>query len=133
MVIRGIKVKDLMEKNVKTIEKERNILNAAKMMRDHNVSSLIIKPDDSGDAVGIITRKDILEALPDDLADDVFRTVEHVMTKPAITINSNLSIYNCQQLMRMVGVRRMPVVEGTDVVGILSNSDIFMKLVEDIN
>jgi CBS domain-containing protein len=35
--------------------------------------------------------------------------------------------------MRMVGVRRLPVVDGSAVVGILSNTDIFNKLVEHIN
>jgi CBS domain-containing protein len=36
-------------------------------------------------------------------------------------------------MMRMVGVRRMPVVEGTKLIGILSNANIFEKLVEDIS
>jgi CBS domain-containing protein len=54
------------------------------------------------------------------------------MTKPAITVNLGMSIYNCQLLMRMVGVRRLPVIDGNQLVGILSNTDIFGKLLEDI-
>jgi CBS domain-containing protein len=34
--------------------------------------------------------------------------------------------------MRMVGVRRMPVMDGSKLVGILSDSDIFAKLIEQI-
>jgi CBS domain-containing protein len=54
------------------------------------------------------------------------------MTKPALSVSSGLSISNCHQMMRMVGVRRLPVVDGKKLVGILSNADIFIKLVEDI-
>jgi CBS domain-containing protein len=35
--------------------------------------------------------------------------------------------------MRMVGVRRLPVVEGTKLIGILSNANIFVKLAEDLS
>jgi CBS domain-containing protein len=35
-------------------------------------------------------------------------------------------------MMRMVGIRRMPVVDGTELVGILSNTDIFTKLADEI-
>ena len=56
--------------------------------------------------------------------------VEDVMSKPAITASPALSIANCQQLMRMVGVRRLPIVDGDKVVGILSNRDIFLCLFE---
>jgi len=55
-----------------------------------------------------------------------------VMTKPAFTVSNGLSISNCHQMMRMVGVRRLPVVDGTQLVGIISNADIFAKLVEDM-
>ena len=132
MDINEIKVKDIMQRNVKMIEKGTPIKDAAGIMRDNSVSSLIIGPDDEGDAFAIITRKDIIEALVEETSGRSFQLVENIMTKPAITVNMNLSVYNCQQLMRMVGVRRLPVVDGTEVIGILSNSDIFIKLVEDI-
>jgi CBS domain-containing protein len=131
MDIGKMRVQDLMRTDVKTVSKGTTIFDAAKMMNDYGVSSLIVEPDVDGDAFGIITRKDILEAL-------ISRTngsahlVEHLMTKPVITVNLGLSIYNCHKMMRMVGVRRLPVVDGTALVGILSNTDIFNKLVERI-
>ncbi len=102
------------------------------MMRDNKVSSLVVKPEDDRDAYGIITRKDIVDALIEASLGGAFQLVEDVMTKPAVTVNPNMSIYNCQQMMRMIGVRRLPVVEGNDLKGILSNSDIFASLVKDL-
>ena len=127
-----IRVKDLMQTDVKTVRGDAQLLVATKMMRDFNVSSLIVEPEDDGDAFGVITRKDIVEAMVMDPSGMTSLAVDDVMTKPAFTVNSGLSISNCHQMMRMVGVRRLPVVDGNKLVGILSNADIFEKPVEDM-
>ena len=129
MDAKKLKVRELMRTEVQTVDKNTPLLEAAKMMRELGVSSLIIEPDEAGDAFGIITRKDIVEAIITEAFDGTLQVVDDIMTQPAITVNMDFSIYNCQQLMRMVGVRRLPVVQGTGLVGILSNTDIFEKLV----
>lgn len=126
------RVGDLMQTDVKTVRKDVELLAATKKMLDFNVSSLVVEPEDDRDAFGIITRKDIVEAIVMDPTGGITLTVDDVMTKPALTVTSKLSISNCHQMMRMVGVRRLPVVNGTKLVGILSNADIFTKLADDI-
>jgi len=133
MDMKKLMVQDLMQTDIKLVSKNTTILAAAKIMHDLGVSSLIIKPYNDRDAFGIITRKDIIEALVTDTIGGIEDLVEDIMSKPAITVNIGLSIYSCQQLMRMVGVRRLPVLKGSDLVGILSNSDIFAKLVQGIS
>ena len=120
--------RDLMRTDIKTIKKEITIPHAVRDMRGKKVSSLIIEPDDERDAYGIITRKDIVELIVMDPTGWIALTVEDLMSKPAITVSPSLSITNCQQLMRMAGVRRLPVVEGQKLEGILSNSNIFFRL-----
>jgi signal-transduction protein with cAMP-binding, CBS, and nucleotidyltransferase domain len=126
------RVGDLMQTDVKTVRKDVELLAATKKMLDFNVSSLVVEPEDNRDAFGIITRKDIVEAIVMDPTGGITLTVDDVMTKPALTVTSKLSISNCHQMMRMVGVRRLPVVNGTKLVGILSNADIFTKLADDV-
>ena len=126
------KAKDLMQTDVKTVHKEVKLLAATKMMRDFNVSSLVVESENDGDAFGIITRKDIVEAIVMDPTGGLSLVVDDVMTKPAFTVSAGLSISNCHQMMRMVGVRRLPVVDGAKLVGILSNADVFAKLAEKI-
>lgn len=133
MDAKKIIVKDLMKADAKTVKKDVTLFTAIKMMHDFGVSSLIIEPESDGDAFGIITRKDVVEAIVMDPAGGTSLLVDDVMTKPAITVNSGLSISYCHQMMRMVGVRRLPVVDGTKLIGILSNANIFEKLVEDIS
>jgi CBS domain-containing protein len=133
MDAKKIIVKDLMKADAKTVKKEVTLFTAIKMMHDFGVSSLIIEPESDGDAFGIITRKDVVEAIVMDPAGGTSLLVDDVMTKPAITVNSNLSISYCHQMMRMVGIRRLPVVDGSKLIGVLSNANIFEKLVEDLS
>jgi CBS domain-containing protein len=128
-----IRVKDLMNADAKTVNKDVTLFTAIKMMHNFGVSSLIIEPESDGDAFGIITRKDVVEAIVMDPAGGTSLLVDDVMTKPAFTVDSRLSISNCHQMMRMVGVRRLPVVDGSKLIGILSNANIFEKLVEDLS
>ncbi|MGD9161310.1 MAG: CBS domain-containing protein, partial [Desulfobacteraceae bacterium] len=84
---------------------------------------------DQLDAFGIITRKDVVESLINAGTGETSILVKDVMTKPSLTVSPELSIFNCHQMMLMVGVRRMPVVEGNKLVGIISNSDILKNIV----
>ena len=130
MEIYNLNAKDLMKPDVKRISKNSTLSEAVALMGDFNVSSLIVEPENENDACGIITSKDIVGILFSEREGWKSFLVEDVVSKPAITANANLSIANCQQLMRIVGVRRLPIVDGDKVVGILSNTDIFMKLLE---
>jgi predicted transcriptional regulator len=54
-----------------------------------------------------------------------------MMTKPAITVTAALSIENCLRLMRVAGARRLLVVEGTKLLGIITSTDIFDRIISD--
>lgn len=132
MKIQQLRVQDIMQKKVHTIGKRETLTAAARKMEELRASSFVIEPDNDADTFGIITRKDMVEALLLHEADDLTYTVEDVMTKPAITVGASLSIRNCLRMMRMVGARRLPVAEGTQLLGIISNTDIFRALVREL-
>ena len=129
MNAKSVRVGDLMNRDVKSIDKNTTIISAGKQMMEKHVSSFIIEPDNQLDTFGIITRKDVVESLITAGIGETSILVKDVMTKPSITVSPALSIYNCHQMMLMVGVRRMPVVEGNKLVGIISNSDILKNIV----
>jgi len=122
--------KDVLITQVLTITEEATVLNAAQIMRKNNVSSLVVERKYKQDAYGMITRKDIVAYLMDEALTEGPLLVQDIMTKPAITVNASLSIYHCFQFMRMLGVRRVPVVDGDDLIGIISNTDLFKCMVE---
>lgn len=133
MDVGALCARELMHKDVRTIDEKVTLRAAAETMRDANVSCLVVERQGQGDAFGIITRKDVLEGLVLLAETSKALLVEDVMAKPAITVTPDLSISHCLQMMRMVGVRRMPVVDAGELVGILSNTDVFRHLVEDID
>ncbi len=133
MELMNLCAKDLMKKDVKTIKEMDSINKTITTMIDSGVSSLVVERNDDNDAFGMITRKDIVEALIPEIETGVeAMLVEDIMSKPVITVNPDLSIFQCYQMMRMMGVRRMPVVDDKELVGILSSTDLFHYLTKDI-
>jgi CBS domain-containing protein len=49
------------------------------------------------------------------------------MTRPAICVPAQTNLRDCINLMRMSSVRRLPVLDGTSVIGVLSSTDIFRR------
>lgn len=129
MGIHNLRVQDIMRTDVTTIDGDTDLLEAARLMYETGLSSLVITPRDDRDAFGIITRKDILEALLMEGREELAPRVADMMTKPAITVGPRLSIENCLLLMRTAGARRLPVVENEQLVGIITSTDVFSRLV----
>ena len=133
MELMNLCARDLMKKDVKTIREMESINKAITTMIDLSLSSLVVERNDGNDAFGMITRKDIVEALIPEIETGVeAMLVEDIMSKPVITVNPDLSIFQCYQMMRMMGVRRMPVVDHKELVGILSSTDLFHYFTKDI-
>lgn len=123
MDIQDLCVGDLMRSDVRTVSETLSLPEAARLMHEWNVSSLIVEKRGASDALGILTRKDIVEALS--APNPGMLLVKDVMSKPAITVAPELAVNHCIRLMRMTGVRRVPVEKEGGLVGILSNTDIF--------
>ncbi|MDF1614446.1 CBS domain-containing protein [Desulfurivibrio dismutans] len=130
--IKKLRVRDLMQTRVQTIERTATLAEAARWMADNNCSSPIVLPLDDSDAYGIVTRKDILNIMVMEVHDEFVSQLGDIMTKPAITVGSALSLENCLLLMRSTGTRRLPVVDGDKLVGMISTTDIFKRLVREL-
>jgi len=125
-----LRAKDVMSKTVQWATAHENLRVAARRMAEHGIRALLVSGAEPSDLPGILTSKDIVNlfgaqapAVLDELQ------VADVMTRPAICVPSQTNLVDCINLMRMSGIRRMPVLEGTSVVGLLSSSDIFQSLI----
>lgn len=120
-------VRDLMNADVKFIREDVSLLDAVRKMKEFGVSSLLVTGLNKADGVGIVTRKDLINKLIDPEPGASHALVSDVMTIPAIMAPPTMSILACVRLMKRCNVRRVPVFDGKEVVGILSNSDLFKK------
>jgi len=120
-----MKAKDIMTRKVEMVGEEVTVAEAVMRMREKDVSSLIVDRVDENDSYGIITRRDVVNKVVAKGLDPYRTKVADVMTKPLLTISPNLSIKHVARLMVHTQVRRMPVFDGHQIIGIVSNSDIF--------
>jgi CBS domain-containing protein len=125
-------VRDIMKKDVMATKQDATIKEAASVMSNRHIGSLVVLEKEK--IVGIITERNILKSIADGL-DPELTTVEEVMTKNVITIEPDKTIDDAVGLMAQHGIKKLPVVDGDKLVGIITASDIIVvepKLIESI-
>lgn len=126
--VKALKVKDVMHKEVVTIDGTATVAQAVALMRARRVSSLIVNRRDHDDAWGILVRKDVVNKVIDPSRDPDKVKVFEIMSKPVIMLSPSLALKYCARLMHRSGIRRAPVFDGKNIIGIISNTDIFNAL-----
>ena len=119
----GKSVRDAMTSNPCTIDGERPVAYAAKMMKDENVG---IAPVVEGDRlVGTLTDRDIVVRVVAEGREPQTVNVREVMSIAPVTVEPEQDLDEALRLMASHQVRRLPVVEDGDrVVGVLAQADV---------
>ena len=123
--VRFAKAQDVMTKDVVYVDGSATVAEAVRLMRQRGVSSLVVNRRSQDDAWGIMTRKDVVNKVADPGRDPADVCVYEVMTKPLVMVSPGLALKYCARLMNHSGIRRAPVFDGKEIVGLLSNTDIF--------
>lgn len=130
--LRQLRATDVMNKTVHWATPHENLREAGQRMANHGIRALLVSGESTFDLPGVVTSKDIVNVLGTQEAEVLSHLqVKDVMTKPAICVPQQANLLDCVNLMRMSGIRRMPVLDGTTVIGVLSMSDIFTRLLRD--
>jgi CBS domain-containing protein len=108
--------------DVLSIDADATVLEAVRQMVDANVGSLLVK--DAGEVRGIVTERDYLRrvALQGDRDQDT--AVREIASMPLVVATPETTIDECMALMTDRRIRHVPVVEGGDVVGLVSIGDL---------
>jgi len=109
-----------MHRDVVTVSKDETCAAAAKLLREHQISSLVV----SGPAgpAGIITERDFVNMVVD-AQDPATVTVAERMTTNLITVSSSTDAADAAHIMAEHHVRHLPVVDNGKLVGIISIRD----------
>ena len=121
-----LEVKDVMSKDVITVGPEETVVSAAKTMSENNVSCAVVM--DNGSPTGILTEKDLLAMIAGKDKNFVNIKVTQVMSSPVAVIGSGLSIFNASRIMETKHIRRLPILEGEQLVGIVTQTDLARAL-----
>lgn len=118
----GVPVKEAMRYNPTTIGIEANVAKAAEKMCRDEVGSCIVLQNNV--PTGIVTEEDInCKVVAKDRKPSEVR-VSEIMSTPLITINVDKTVGDATHMMVNKKVRRLPVVDGNKVVGLVTVRDI---------
>ena len=116
-------VGDVMTHSVRTVTGETTASAVARLFAENNIGSAVVVDPETGDLLGIVTESDIMHQVAIN-ADVTSVPVSSFMTTPVITISSTESIHAAATLMKEHSIRRLPVVDGDDLVGVLSTTNL---------
>ncbi|MBI5146192.1 MAG: CBS domain-containing protein [Thaumarchaeota archaeon] len=114
-------VRDIMKKNVISIDSSMTVNDAAKMMDDASIGAIVVL--ENGIAVGIITERDLVRRI---IAKErpLSTNVKVAMSSPLIVINPDDTVWDLAQLMKTRRIHRVPAVKDNRLVGMVTTSDI---------
>jgi CBS domain-containing protein len=120
-------VREHMSRNLLSVAPGETITQVARRMVERNVGAVLVR--DGGRLVGIMTERDLMRAVARGLQPDA--AVAEYMTKDPETIEPDDTTQHAAVLMLHGGFRHLPVVEGADVIGVLSIRDLMRIGLED--
>lgn len=116
-------VRDIMSKDLVNLNSEDSIERAAQMMRQFDVGAIPVC-DNSKKLVGIITDRDItLNSVASGANANQQKICDHMTSNP-VTGSPDMDVHDAVRMMSRHQIRRLPIVENNNLVGIVSLGDI---------
>jgi CBS domain-containing protein len=116
-----MQVGEIMKTDVKTASADQTFADAAKLLHEHGISSVIVKDGDS--ISGILTERDVVNVVADG-KDPASVKIGDRMTRDVDTVEPRTDIAEAAEHMARLKIRHLPVVDSDGVVGIVSIRDL---------
>jgi len=115
-------VKEAMKTNLAIVEPTMTVLEAAKIMKKRKIGNVLVVEKKL--PIGILTESDILKKVVTEEKNAKDVLVKDVMTTPVIIIDPYCSLEDAIKTMGKCNVRRLPVIENDELIGIITQKDI---------
>jgi CBS domain-containing protein len=120
-----MQVREIMTAGVVTAGPEADVLGVAQLMRDHSVGSVVVC-DGEGEPAAMVTDRDLtVRALADERSPS--ESVAEHCSRPLVTGEPAMDLEEAAALMVQHRIRRLPIVEGDRLVGIVTLDDIAVR------
>jgi signal-transduction protein with cAMP-binding, CBS, and nucleotidyltransferase domain len=122
-----IRARDVMNRGIVSIDGMATAQEAAIKMRSEKVASLLVNKRHDDDAWGILVVQDFIKGviIPERSPSEV--NVYEIMSKPVITVPGDMDIRYVARLIYNAGIRRAPVEECGDLIGMISLSSLILE------
>lgn len=121
-----ILVKDVMSKDVITIDLNESIKTSAEIMAKNNIGCLVVTKENK--PYGMITERDLMKKVIAVNKDYGRLKVEDIMHVPLTMITQEISIIKATELIHNKGFRRLPILKDEKLVGIVTETDLTRAL-----
>ena len=116
-------VSEIMSCDVAVIAEDATVAKAAELMTLRRISCIVVL--DGGEAVGVLTQKDMLRRVVALQRDPARVRIRDVMSSPVASVVANCSVFSASKMMEEMNVRRLVVTEGKELAGVVTQTDIF--------
>jgi CBS domain-containing protein len=122
-------IRDAMTPDPIVFQSTAVVTEAARAMKEYNVGDVVVRKD--GKLCGIVTDRDIVIRVLADGKNPDSTSLDSVCTPQPVTISPSQTIKEAMDLMKERAIRRLPVIEGETLVGIVSLGDLEMRVDRD--
>lgn len=122
----SLRVQDIMIRNVVTVGAKATVSEAIKLMVEHEIGCLVIVQN--GDAIGIITERDVLKRVVLEAKNPKAARVSQIMTAPLVAGNPQMNIQEAVGLMTKERIKKLPVTEDGRLVGMITLTDLVRSI-----
>jgi CBS domain-containing protein len=118
----SLKVEDVLIKEVITIDENSTVKEAAEVMNKFEIGCLIAVR--KGKAMGIVTERDLLKRVVAEAKDATKAKVKDIMSSPLVVVEPSMDLEDAVKLMFQMKIKKLPVVDGKRLVGLVTLTDI---------
>lgn len=111
-----------MNTNLSVVKPEMPVLDAAKLMKERKIGNVVVV--EKKQPIGILTESDILKKIVADEKNPREVLVKDVMSTPIIVVDPYVTLEEAIRIMGKCSVRRLPVIENNELIGIVTQKDI---------
>lgn len=115
-------VRDIMQKNVITIEHDKSALDAAKLITEKDISFLVIVKD--GKPIGVVTERDFVRKINSEDKQSSKVSLSEIMSYKFRWVEPTTDIEDAVQKMLNNNIRRLIVLENQKLVGVITQTDL---------
>jgi CBS domain-containing protein len=114
-----MKVKEIMTTSVISVREDSTVEDAARLLARHRISGLPVMNRD-GALVGMVTEHDLIAKTG--------HTVADIMSRGVISVSPDTDVEEVAHLLANQRIRRVPVIDGDRLVGIVSRADLVRQI-----
>ena len=129
----NVLISKLLGRDVISLNEDNTIYDAINLLTENNIGALPVVKNQKI-LCGIISERDVIRELANDIKKNLKKSlVSTIMTSKVITCNKFTKSDELMDIMTVNKIRHIPIIEGKNLIGIISIGDVVKRLIEKFN